>query len=123
MCERRADFGDAVVVVVTFAEPARLAAYRDHLAVPFPLLADPDRTLYRLLGVERGSRRQVWSPGTLRLYGRLLRRGRRLRRPTEDVRQLGADAVVGRTGVLRYLALPPAPDRRPPVDELIAALD
>ena len=120
---RLAEFGDAVVVVVSFAAPARLASYRDHLGIPFPLLSDPERTVYRLLGAERGSRRQVWSPGTLRLYGRLVRGGRRLRRPTEDVRQLGADAVVGRTGVLRYLALPLAPDRRPPIDDLIAALD
>jgi hypothetical protein len=31
--------------------------------------------------------------------------------------------VIGRDGRLRYLSLPPNPDRRPPVDELIAALD
>ena len=121
--ERLDEFGDAVVAVVTFAPPERLAAYRAHLRVPFAVLADPDRTLYRLLGAERGSRRQVWSVGTLRLYGRLLRDGRRLRRPTEDVRQLGADAVVGRDGRLRYLSLPSSPDRRPPIDDLLAALD
>ena len=35
----------------------------------------------------------------------------------------GADAMVGRDGRLRYLALPPRPNARPPLDELIAALD
>jgi hypothetical protein len=116
-------FGDAEVAVVTFADPARLAAHREHLGVPFPVLADPDRELYRRLGAERGTVRQVWSPGTLRTYGRLLRRGRRPRRATEDTRQLGADAVVGRDGRLRYLARPPSPDTRPPVRDLIDALD
>ncbi len=116
-------FGDAEIVVVTFADPARLAAHRAHLGVPFPIVADPDRVLYRLLGAERGTRRQVWSAGTLRLYVRLVRAGRRLRRPTEDVYQLGADAVVGRDGRLRYRSLPSTPDARPPVEELIAALD
>lgn len=115
-------FGDATVAVVTFAEPARLAAYRIHLGLPFDVLADPDRELYRLLGASRGTVRQVWSPGTLRMYATLVRRGRRVRRPTEDIRQLGADAVVGRDGTVRYLALPASPDARPPIADLVAAL-
>lgn len=116
-------FGDATIAVVTFADPARLAAYRDHLDVPFPIVADVDRRLYRLLGAERGTTRQVWSLGTIRMYARLLRRGRRLRRPTEDIHQLGADAVIGRDGAVRYVSLPATPDSRPPISELIEALD
>ncbi len=121
--DRLGQFGDATVAVVTFAAPERLAAYRDHLGVPFAILADVDRKLYQLLGAERGTNRQIWSLGSLRMYARLLRQGRRLQRPTEDIHQLGADAVVGRDGVLRYLSLPATPDARPPISELIAALD
>ncbi len=116
-------FGEAEIVIVTFAEPHRLAAHREHLAVPFTIVTDVDRQLYALLGAERGTHRQVWSIGTLRMYARLLRRGRRLRRPTEDINQLGADAVVGRDGTLRLLSLPSTPDARPPVTDLIDALD
>ncbi len=116
-------FGDARIVIVTFAAPERLAAYREPLAIPFVVVTDVDRQLYRLLGAERAGLRQVWSIGTLRMYARLLRNGRRLRRPTEDVHQLGADAVVGRDGRLRYVSLPSSPAARPPVAELIAALD
>lgn len=116
-------FADAEIVVVTFAAPARLAAHRDHLAVPFAIVTDTDRQVYTLLGAERGTRRQVWSIGTLKMYARLLRNGRRLTRPTEDINQLGADAVIGRDGRLLYLSLPSTPDARPPVSELIAALD
>ena len=123
MRDRITQFGDATVAVVTFAPWERLAAYRDHLHVSFPLLSDVDRDLYRLLGAERANSRQVWSLGTLRMYARLVRDGRRLQRPTEDIHQLGADAVVGRDGVLRYLCLPATPDSRPRVDELIKALD
>ena len=115
-------FGDANIVIVTFAAPGRLAAHREHLDIPFTVVADIDREMYRLLGAERGSRRQIWSLGTLRMYVGLVRRGRRLRKPTEDVHQLGADAVVGRDGRLRYLSLPSTPDARPPVADLIAAL-
>ena len=116
-------FGDAAIAVVTFTDPTRLAAYRTHLKVPFDVVCDVDRSLYKLLGAERGSRRSIWSPGTLRTYGRLLRSGYRLSRPTEDITQLGADAVVGRNGRLRYVALQATPDDRPPVEYLLDALD
>ena len=56
-----AHFGDATVAVVTFAEPHRLTAYRTHLAVPFPILSDRTRALYRLVGAGHGTHRQVWS--------------------------------------------------------------
>ena len=116
-------FGDARIAVITFATPERLGAYRQHLHLSFDVVADTDRTLYRLLGAERGCARQVWSAGTIRMYARLLRAGRRLHRPTEDIHQLGADAVIGRNGTLRYLSLPSTPDARPPIGDLIAALD
>ncbi len=116
-------FGDARIAVVTFAARDRLADYRTHLRVPFDVVTDTDRVLYRLLGAERGTNRQVWSMGTLRMYARLIRAGRRLHRPTEDIHQLGADAVVGRDGALRYLSLPSTPDARPPISDLIDALD
>ena len=123
MRDRLDQFGDATIVIVTFAAPERLAAHRDHLAIPFTIVTDIDRRLYHLLGAERGSNRQIWSLGTLRMYARLLRRGRHLSKPTEDIHQLGADAVVGRDGRLRFLSLPSTPDARPPVSDLIAALD
>lgn len=114
-------FGDATIAVVTFTDPARLAGYREHLDLPFSVLADPDRALYRAVGAERGTKRRIWSPGTIRTYARLLRHGRRLRRPTEDIHQLGADLVADRDGRIVYLALPPTPDARPPIGDLIRA--
>ncbi|MGD9701209.1 MAG: AhpC/TSA family protein [Acidimicrobiia bacterium] len=126
MRDHQAELGDALLVVVTFADaPARLAAYRRHLgleAADVPLLADTERSVYRLLGAGRGSLRQVWSPGTLAMYVRLVRRGRRLRRPEEDTRQLGADAVVDRSGRLHRVWLPSGPDQRPPVSEIVDAV-
>jgi hypothetical protein len=116
-------FGDARIAIVTFATPDRLAAYRAHLRLPFDVLGDTDRVLYELLGAGRGTNRQVWSLGTIKMYLRLVRAGRRLRRPTEDIYQLGADAVIGRDRTLRYLSLPSPPDARPPISELITALD
>ena len=109
-------------VVITFAhDPARLAAYRRHLRVDIPVLADADRALYRLLGATRVPYARVWNPGTLAMYARLLARGRRLQRPRDDTRQLGADALVDAAGRLRRIWLPASPDARPTVAELAAA--
>lgn len=115
--------GDALPVVITFADdPSRLAAYRTYLDLELPVVADVDRTLYRLLGAGRGSFRRVWSAGTIAMYARLIRRGRRLHAPKEDTRQLGADAVIDRDGRLHRLWLPPTPDARPAVDEIVDAV-
>jgi hypothetical protein len=115
-------FGDSAIAVVTFASQDRLAGYRRHLGLPFPLLSDTELTLYKAFGVERGTRRQVWSIGALRIYAALLLDGRRLQLPAEDVYQLGADAVVDSVGRLSYLSLPTGPERRPTVDELVEAV-
>jgi peroxiredoxin len=114
--------GDTLPVVVTFTDdPARQAAYGPHLGIDFPVLADPDRSLYRLFGAGRGSFKRVWSAGTLAMYARLTRRGRRLRMPSDDTRQLGADALIDRRGRLARLWLPEGPDARPPIAEIVAA--
>jgi hypothetical protein len=120
--ERRDEFGDAEIAVVTFTDPQRLSAYVEHLGVTFPVVTDVDRRLYQALGVERGTRRQVWSLGTLKMYGELLRSGRRLRRSHEDIQQLGADVIVTADGTITKLFLPATPDARPGVDELLTAL-
>lgn len=110
-------------VVVTFTDDVgRLDAYREHLGIEFPILADPDRSLYRAVGAGRGSLRRVWSLGTIAMYAKLLRRGRRLRAPSEDTRQLGADLLVDADGRLRRIWLPEGPDLRPGIEELVAAV-
>ncbi len=116
-------FGGAAVAVITFAEPDRLPAHRHHLELPFPLLADPDRIAYRRFGLGRGSLHRIWNPGTLATYGRLLRRGRRLRRPTEDTRQLGGDFVIGPDGALAAAFRPRSPDDRPSITRLVEAVE
>jgi peroxiredoxin len=120
--DRRNDFGDSPVVVITFVAPPDLARYRAHLDLPFTLLADLDRAVYRQFGLGRGALHRVWNPGTLRLYGSLLAKGRRLRRPTHDTRQLGGDFVIDRHGRLAAGFWPASPDDRPSVDDLLTAL-
>ena len=115
-------FGDAVIAVVTFADLSRLARYREHLELPFPVLADPDRAVYRAFGLGKGTWRQVYGWTTLRRYAELLAKGRRVRGPTEDTLQLGGDFVVDRAGRLTYGFWGDAPADRPSIEELAGAV-
>ena len=111
------------IAAVTFAHPDLLAGHRAHLGLEFPILADPDRTLYSRFGLRRASLLRVYNPGTIRLYASLLRKGRRLRRPTEDTRQLGGDFLIDADGRLAYGFWPTSPDDRPTVGQLLDALE
>lgn len=100
--------------VVTFAGADRLPAYRDHVGITTAVLADPERKAYRAYGLVSASLWRVYRPATLKKYAVLLRAGKRLRKPTEDTRQLGGDFVIGRDGRIAYAYRPVAPDDRPP---------
>jgi hypothetical protein len=61
--------GDGMNAVVTLANPERLAAYREHLHLPFDVVADTDRRLFRLPGAgavvgRNGDLRYVSLPST-----------------------------------------------------------
>ena len=118
--------GDAEVAVVFFDGTDRLDQYREHFDVPerIRLLADPDRRAYAAMGIGRGPWWRVWGPRTVLGYLRLMRQGRSYQRHEagSDTLQLGGDFVVGPDGTMAYVFLPPDPDSRPPVEDLVAAV-
>ena len=112
-------------LVVSFAPPDALQDYRDHLRLPFPIAADPDRLAYRAYGVGRGPGWRIWSPRVIWQDIRLVARGRKLQKPrkNEDLSQLGGDFVIDAEGRLRYAHVCRSPADRPSVDELLRAID
>lgn len=112
---------DAIAVAVGFSPVDALAALADQLAWPWPFLSDTDCVLYARLGLERAPRRAVYNPGTLNRYAKAVARGEGLKRPVEDVRQLGGDAVVKNGRVVRAFR-PASPDDRAPLSTLLAAV-
>lgn len=122
MRDRLEDFGDALVVVIAFSSPAFVATYQRERLAPLAVLIDETRATYRAYGLGRGSVWRVWGPKVWCSYAKLLRKGRRFRRPTEDTLQLGGDFVVGRDGRLTYAFRSRDPDDRPSVDDLLSAV-
>lgn len=120
------DFGpDTDVVLVAFATDSNLAPYLVRHGLPFPVLSDPERTAYSAFGIGRGKVRRVWGWRMVRRYIEIYReQGFEMpTKATEDTLQLGGNFIVDPKGILIYGYWGEGPDDRPPVQELIDAVD
>ena len=112
------------VVVVSFAEPARLIEYQEYHNWPFVILADPDRIAYHTFSLKQLSWLRMFSPSTLALYFRLLREGKRLKRyGNDDYSQGGGDFIVDGEGNILFAHRSRDPADRPTVSRLLAEID
>lgn len=89
--------------------------------VRFPLLVDPDRNLYRVLGIERIRWSRFVQLSTWRRYLRASR-GARQGRLTGDIRQAPGVAIIDTKRRLRYLHRGTTLGDYPPLDEVLAAI-
>jgi peroxiredoxin len=111
------------VLVVTFTEPRRVAAYLERHPLPFPVVADPSRAAYHGLGLGRTSWATFFRGGVLARYLRLLFRGwLPSSSEGEDVLQLGGDFVLDGQGRLISGYRSTEPTDRPPAADLLRAL-
>ena len=112
------------IVVISFAEPLRLAQYQEYHQWPFVILADPKRTAYNAFALNRLSWLQVFSPATLKLYWRLLREGeQREDYGKDDIYQGGGDFLIDRDGNLLFSHRSQDPADRPTAAKLLEIID
>lgn len=107
-------------LVLTFEASFLARAYAEDSALPWPLLIDADRAVYRAYGMDRARGRDLWRPATAVAYARALFRGHRLRRSDGDVHQRGGDVLVDPDGIVRLHHVGRGPADRPPVERLLA---
>jgi hypothetical protein len=107
------------VAVITFEAGPLVEAYARDTGLEWPILLDTSLELYRAYGMGRGRIWHVWGPPAWWIYARLLVRGRRLRRPTGDVNQLGGDVLIGPDGMVRLHVVGRGPADRPSVDWIL----
>ena len=110
------------VVAIAQASPTVLTQYLLKTPLMFPIVSDPDRTAYQAFGLERTSWFTFFRPRVIWGYLRLMFQGTRLQTPYagEDVRQLGGDFILNRTGELLFSFRSPDPTARPSIAELLA---
>lgn len=112
------------IVVISFAEPARLAPYQKHHQWPFVMLADPHRRSYHAFALKRLAWFRVFSPSTLRLYFKLLREGRKLQNyGKDDYYQGGGDFLLDRNGAILFAHRSEDPADRPAAAILLGEID
>ena len=106
------------IVVISFAEPEKLAPYQERHQWPFIMLADPKRIAYQAFGLKRLSWFRVFSPSTLTLYIKLLRTGKKL-----QSYQAGGDFLVDHEGNIFFAHRSQDPADRPALEKLLKAID
>jgi len=112
------------IVVISFAEPAKLVHYQQRHQWRFVMLADPNRLVYRSFTLKRLSWFHVFSPVTIKLYFRLLREGKKLENyGKDDYHQSGGDFVVDRDGRVLFAYRSQEPADRPTVSKLLEEID
>lgn len=112
------------IVVVSFAEPAKLIQYQKYHQWPFKILADPQRAAYELFALKRLSWRHVFSPSTLKMYLKLLREGtERQDYGKDDIYQAGGDFLLDRDGHVLFAHRSRDPADRPPAKKLLEVID
>jgi peroxiredoxin len=124
--QRHAEFRrlGAEVVVVTPSRPDVVAAFLRQRALPFPVIADPQRDAYRAFGLDRTSWLTIFRPDVLMRYVVFILRGwlpRKIRQG-EDVLQLGGDFLLDGDGRLIYAYRSAEPTDRPAVKTLLQAV-
>jgi len=124
---RAADYtkSDLGLVVVSQGRPAVLAQFLGRHPKPFPIVGDPDRALYRAVGLDRVTWRSFAKPRVLLAYLQEIWHGAKLRRPYagEDVLQRGGDFVVDRAGREVFVHRSPDSTSRPAVASILEAVE
>jgi hypothetical protein len=114
-----ASLGAEALAVATGADDQARRLMAEGL--PFPALVDPDKELYRALGIDRIRWDQWIRPSTWRRYVRSLGRARQ-GRLTGDILQAPGIAIFEPPGILRWLHRGETLGDYPPVGEIIATL-
>ncbi|MCP4784114.1 MAG: hypothetical protein GY903_22825 [Fuerstiella sp.] len=107
------------VVIVTFEAGLLAQAYIRETNLRWALLVDEPRDLYSAYGMERGRWWDILGPAAWWVYAKLLVRGRRLRNPSGDVKQLGGDVLIDPAGIVRLHHVGAGPADRPRVSSLL----
>ncbi len=107
------------VFVVTFDADILAVNYIEQTKLPWPLLLDSSRSLYRWYGMERGTWWQILNPIAIWKYMKLVFKGRKVGKPGDDYRQLGGDVLIDPDGVVQLHHISTSPHDRPAVNAIL----
>ena len=118
--EKRLNELDIRVKVITFDADYMALAYVKQTKLPWPLILDPDQTLYDAYGMTRSSWWGMYGLPSIWKYLKLIFRGQMPGKPGKDWRQLGGDILIDRQGIVRLHHVSTGPHDRPSIESLLA---
>lgn len=104
---------------MTFENLELAKHYVESTNLIWPLLLDTERKLYRAYEMERGGFWSIFGPASWWGYLKLLFRGRKIKKPTDDVRQLGGDVLIDPEGEVRLHFVSKKPVDRPLISTIL----
>ena len=115
-----------MVAVHFYKEMENQEKWRRFIQCSLEHIADQERRLYGMFGLGRlPAHTSKWITLAMNVYGGKLASGVEVFSETEpgDIYQAGGDVIVTREGEVVYSFRGPAPFLRPPVEELLTALE
>ena len=107
------------MVVITFETNAIAHEWARSSEMPWPVLVDTDRSLYRAYGMDRGTVWAIWGPANWAPWARGVASGHAPRLPTDDTLQRGGNVVVDPDGIVALHHVGDGPADRPTVDTML----
>jgi peroxiredoxin len=114
---------NAKIVVVTFEDRPSSRRYVEETALPWPLMIDETRELYRSYGMLPGSFWDIWGPRTWLAYLKEIIKGQKLRKSEADVMQRGGDVLIDPDGIVQMHHVAKGPAYRPRVETILQVID
>jgi len=116
------DQAGAQVVLVGMGTPEESAAFKMKLDIPFPLISDPTRRLYKLFGLKQVSALGLVSPSVAFKGFLAMTKGHAPGIPTGDVRQLPGVFIINTDGRVVYSFFAKDPSDHPDPDTILNEL-
>lgn len=116
------DRAGAQVVLVGMGTPEESAAFEMKFDIPFPLISDPKRRLYRTFGLRMVSALGLLSPSVAVKGILAITKGHTVGIPIGDVRQLPGVFIIDTDGRIVYSHFARDPSDHPDPDAILEAL-
>ena len=112
----------AQVVLVGLGTTEETAAFKERYNIPFPMIADPEKALFKAFHLKQASATALLSPGMAVKGVAALLKGYGIGIPKGDVRQLPGVFIIDTEGRIRYSYFAEGPADHPEPDALLKAI-
>lgn len=112
----------ARVVLVGLGTPDDTAAFKAQFQVPFPMIADPEKQLFKAFQLKQATSKTLLSVGMVLKGLSAMARGHGMGIPKGDVRQLPGVFIIDTDGGIRFSHYAKGPADHPSAEDLLQFL-